>query len=280
MPRELATTDICSIHYCFEGASNQDRRLYSSKVTTDLLLRGLSPGGNLAEKQTRLRESLCMEFNYRKLSIDVEHGEKGVEGALFLLINAVPCILHMENRVGLKITTMLISEGLSLALAGNTFAENSALGEAGRMKLFFAELNTRFNTMVWGTPTSPTQWECPYDKATKELGILCLDNNKTRQAINKLEVILDLCIVDPDRSGQWNRCVENYRSGMILVRQKDEFEDRQIFEFQKHMDLFFQDWILLQGAEGITNYIHLLSSGHVAHYMFHWRNLYVHSQQG
>ena len=30
----------------------------------------------------------------------------------------------------------------------------------------------------------------------------------------------------------------------------------------------------------ITNYIHLLSSGHMSDYLHKWRNLYLHSQQG
>jgi hypothetical protein len=34
------------------------------------------------------------------------------------------------------------------------------------------------------------------------------------------------------------------------------------------------------GAEGITNYVHDLISGHISDYLFHWRNLYIHSQQG
>ncbi len=37
---------------------------------------------------------------------------------------------------------------------------------------------------------------------------------------------------------------------------------------------------LNKGNEGATNYIHDLQSGHIANYLIHWRNLYVHSQQG
>ena len=45
--------------------------------------------------------------------------------------------------------------------------------------------------------------------------------------------------------------------------------------------MFFQDWIVLNdGLAGVTNYIHLLGSGHMSDYMFYWRNLYIHSQQG
>lgn len=36
----------------------------------------------------------------------------------------------------------------------------------------------------------------------------------------------------------------------------------------------------LHGKAGVTNYIHMLSSGHISDYLRHWRNLYRHSQQG
>jgi hypothetical protein len=40
-------------------------------------------------------------------------------------------------------------------------------------------------------------------------------------------------------------------------------------------------WFRINGGqEGITNYIHQLVTGHIADYLFEWRNLYVHSQQG
>jgi hypothetical protein len=36
----------------------------------------------------------------------------------------------------------------------------------------------------------------------------------------------------------------------------------------------------LHGLEGVSNYIHLLGSGHISVYLHEWKNLYRHSQQG
>jgi hypothetical protein len=36
----------------------------------------------------------------------------------------------------------------------------------------------------------------------------------------------------------------------------------------------------LHGLDGCTNYTHMLSSGHLAEYMFKWRNLYRFFQKG
>jgi len=52
------------------------------------------------------------------------------------------------------------------------------------------------NTVVIGTDFNPGQWDCPKDKAKKEVGIICLNNNRTRKVINSFDLFVDMCIVD------------------------------------------------------------------------------------
>jgi len=59
-------------------------------------------------------------------------------------------------------------------------------------------VNRIANTMIFGTPENPSQWECPCNRAHCELGIICLDNTKTRKIVNSIDLFLDLCIVDGD----------------------------------------------------------------------------------
>jgi len=69
------------------------------------------------------------ERSIRKLRIALQHGKKIETSKAFLsLHDAVPCILHLENRVGLKFFTMLLHAGLSNALSGNTFSVMTAQG--------------------------------------------------------------------------------------------------------------------------------------------------------
>ena len=66
-----------------------------------------------------------------------------------------------------------------------------------------------------------------------------------------------------------------------ISREKDDFTDKDIKGYyQYNIDKFYQDWVRLHGLAGVTNYIHMLSSGHFSDYLFKWRNLYAHSQQG
>ena len=53
-----------------------------------------------------------------------------------------------------------------------------------------------------------------------------------------------------------------------------------IYSFQDKVDEYYEKWINLTGQNGMTNYIHFLGSGHVAYYLFKYRNVYRFSQQG
>ena len=47
------------------------------------------------------------------------------------------------------------------------------------------------------------------------------------------------------------------------------------------MDDFFHAWVELHGEERVTNYAHMLGTGHMMEYeyLLHWQSLHYHSQQ-
>jgi len=190
----------------------------------------------------------------------------------------VPCILHLENRVGIKIFGTVIQRGLSRTINKDLFADID--DEGCRFDAFFAAINKIANTEILGTDDSPSQWECPCDKRNRELGIICLDNTKTRKIINGIDRFLDLCIVDYDERQKWKNCISEYRSAILLLRKKCDLTNNEIKQFQQHVDNFYVPWIDLLSSEGVTNYIHMLGAGHIGEYLLHHRNLYKHSQQG
>jgi hypothetical protein len=51
-------------------------------------------------------------------------------------------------------------------------------------------------------------------------------------------------------------------------------------QFQTLGDDWWAVWMSLVGRDGITNYTHIVSSGHLAFYMKEWGNLCRSSQQG
>lgn len=67
---------------------------------------------------------------------------------------------------------------------------------------------------------------------------------------------------------------------MELLRKRSNYTIAEIDRFQDLIDAFFSKYIEQVGNEGITNYIHMLGSGHVRYYMEIHKNLYKYSQQG
>ncbi len=76
------------------------------------------------------------------------------------------------------------------------------------------------------------------------------------------------------------RAVESYRKAMKLLTSHHMLSEEDIALFQEHADDFFEDWIEVFGVEGVTNYIHLLGSGHMEYFLEKYGCLYLYSQQG
>ena len=68
----------------------------------------------MADLRGLLRTHLENVDKLRKLSFRINHCTPN-EGALYMRMQSIPCILHLEMRVGLKLVWMLLNEGLNNA---------------------------------------------------------------------------------------------------------------------------------------------------------------------
>ena len=77
------------------------------------------------------------------------------------------------------------------------------------------------------------------------------------------------------------RALDHYHIAMeiLKIKHRDVTED-EIKQFQNHIDEFHAVWVKIFGVDGLTNYIHYLSAGHVAFYMKEYGNLSKYSNQG
>jgi hypothetical protein len=98
--------------------------------------------------------------------------------------------------------------------------------------------------------------------------------------MENIDSLLEICFRPDQEPEEYSHCFFLYRKFFKLLRQKTEFTNEEIVECQVAIDEWYQVWWRLEGRDGITNYVHLLSSGHIADYLFRHRNLYVYSQQG
>jgi hypothetical protein len=264
-----------SIH--FEPDSQSAAQGFSRLLTDALILRNQPIDGSLVDRRNRLKEALVSEHYIRQLRKKVQHCDNQ-EAAFFFLMQAIPCILHLENRTGLKLFTQLVVEGISNASKQLIFTDVGS--EQVRIERYVAKVEEIVNCQIHGTPQNPAHWVCPMSDDRKELGIICMANDKTRSVCDSLELLINASVVDPRRKLLWESAISHFRISLKELRRKEDFTDEQIIAVQKKMDLFFQDWVDLQGIAGSTNYFHMMGSGHIADYLFKWRNLYRHSQQG
>jgi hypothetical protein len=96
----------------------EDSEEFMEFLSSELEVRHLDITGTLEQMRQRLKCALFHELRMQALLHEVQHSE-GVGLALYLVMQAVPCILHCENRVSIKILTMLLIEGSSNVQAGN-----------------------------------------------------------------------------------------------------------------------------------------------------------------
>ena len=109
---------------------------------------------------------LRAEKKLRRLTSDLKHRDHQ-EGALFCLIQAVPCILHLENCVGLKIFTMILLEGLSNAKKGRIYFETRFEGSC--ITKFFERVEYLVNAKIIGTEDNLSEWNRPRSPNGKRL---------------------------------------------------------------------------------------------------------------
>lgn len=95
-----------------------------------------------------------------------------------------------------------------------------------------------------------------------------------------IDEIFDGDIDALEQRDNWRNMIAEYSAAMQILRKRSEYTDNDIEQFQYLIDNFFEKYVKETGCEGITNYIHMLASAHIKHYMVIHRNLYKYSQQG
>ena len=162
------------------------------------------------------------EATISRLSKEIAHGEVK-EGAYFLLMHTLPCILHMENHNGIKILSMLLVEGISNAKKKLSYTDD-VNAEGTRVSGFISDVEDLINKTMLGTNADRCQsWMCPFDFKKKELGPITMYNVRTRRMMHSLDIMVDVCVVDKGRKASWMRALDQYIIAMVFIRKRDDF---------------------------------------------------------
>jgi hypothetical protein len=264
-----ATRDESNIAYCPQTA--QERKRFSEEfLNHDLRILALPLLGSLEVRRHRLLSVLKSFEEAEVLQGTLEHGN--YVGAFIGIRQAVPCILHLENRCGEKFLKMLFLEGY----------DKNMKTEKEKKKLL-KDLEFCVNTQILGTVRRPANWRLATAKdsdSRTSIKDVTLPNSHCRKFVKAYKKLTELCILDDERRTKWNEHFELWNEVMETARKRDYFESQDVDDFQEQADAWYLKWHLLHGRDGISNYIHMISSGHIAFYMREWGNLYKYSQQG
>ena len=278
-PNEVMTEGNALYIDCQTGQSNSLRTLWARNITDELSKRGMAVGGTLTERHQRLRQRLVSEQRAHDISIMLADSEPK-DRAMYLALQGVVCILHLENRVGLKSIESILRSGLSNAKKGVCLNWTVGNGINRRQEEYIQRITSIMQKEILGTTFAPSQWRFPLTE-DGNLGTLSMDNNRTRRVVNAIELLIDASFDATDGNRDiLLQCFPHYRSALLILRKDTDASDEEIRKFQDHIDLWFSGWVQVFGREGCTNYTHMLSSLHVMRYMQEWKCLNRFSQQG
>jgi hypothetical protein len=121
----------------------------------------------------------------------------------------------------------------------------------------------------------PNEWD------RDAFGSITLSNSHAQEIVSNLEELIDLSVATNERRKISKFAVWKFNVATVIMRQKRDYTCNDIIiSFQSNVDVFFQAWVQPHSHSGCTNYNHMLSSGHIAEYMFRWCSLNCFSQQG
>ncbi|MCU0238854.1 MAG: hypothetical protein MUC29_05375 [Pyrinomonadaceae bacterium] len=267
--------NVSSIHFDLNRSDlrPETTRVYEQRLHHDLNLRNLATKGDLKECQERLQIRLIQEYNYKKIEAAIKHVDgDNPEEALVLIADCPPCILHMEMRTTLKFLQVILDDGLKQLKARK--ASDKEIEE------YLQSVNLIFNEQIFGNPDRPYTFSLRYDSQKKLIEDVTLDGERCRTLSTNFAPLLNLIYNNVEKQNKWRKIINNYIMAFKILRSKEDLSFEEIQKFQYYVDVFFQEYMLLVGKRGITNYFHMLGSGHVAEYLKECGNLYIHSQQG
>jgi hypothetical protein len=98
------------------------------------------------------------------------------------------------------------------------------------------------------------------------VGKVSFTNKKTRQFIGNLPLLIDEIFCgeeDVQRRDCWKEMITEYSMAIEILHKHSDYTDDDISRFQYLIDNFFEKYMKETGCEGITNYLHMLGSGHI-----------------
>jgi hypothetical protein len=127
------------------------------------------------------------------ISQAISRGDEGREAALMLIAQAIPCIMHLENRVGEKLNTVL------LAMAADKYRQRTNTTTLSTR--FASNIQSIVNTRILGSAIRPKQWRVPLTEKGDAVTKVSLSNKKTRLYIDNINHLINFVFASEEDIG-------------------------------------------------------------------------------
>ena len=270
----------------FVPTSVEESMSFAALLKKEMCMRSRSTlRKDINQMQAELKECLLAEQKMTQLLDQISQASTR-EQAIDKIIKFVPCIMHCENRVCIKVLTMILIEGLNNHQAGNFDGlEEQSMKE--REENYIKKVEKVVRSSILGSYGSEAQWVLPVHKTTNgeesilQIGTINMENYKARRCVDMIEEIIEILIPDKERREKLKFSIGHYTKLMEIMRKKEgNYTNEELNQFREHSMQFYQSWIELFGYHRITNYIHMIGVGHMLEYMQQYGNLNRYSQQG
>jgi len=210
---ENATINPFNIDFLCVGNTPQETaaltRDFSSLVAVELWLHKVSLQGSLEDQKQHLKQYLTVEDKLERIQKSIDCGKEGKKAAQVLISKVIPCIMHLENRVGEKLITVL------LACGGEQYQKRNTKG----LLYFAAQVQSIVNTHILGTMSRPKQWKMLLGEKNDTVLKVSLSNKK-RQFVDNIVTSIDHVFQHPDDAKNcavWHYLVEKYCEAMEIL---------------------------------------------------------------
>ena len=292
-------------HIDYEPVSADDRKRFLNMMNLEIRIRfkgrDLADKGRrmialpMDEKRVALKELAICEASINIARKTVTRHEQARSLAVALAAEKlIPCILHMKMRVCEKIFHCLVNDAL------DRYGDSSV--DSKKRKSCAEKVEKCMQKTVFGNEPRGrvSQWKFRWvkpgnvfmDKASfsgamatklceglKSLSDMLFANEMDQESMSVEQGLVNRQS-NEDKRLLWHKFADIVVPMWELIEQHDDYTDLQINELHKLTNKFVSIWIDLTGSEHMTNYIHILGSGHLTYFASCYRNLYCFSQQG
>ena len=140
---------------------------------------------------TVLKDQLIMERLIGKLEVETRR-DINQDSGIFRLMYTVPCLLHAEIRIYIKVIELLLIEGLANCTTKQTYVDENNRNK--QHKLFMKNLYNIINKMILGTGAEEMSapWSLLLEGTPnkEEIGNISFNKNRARKIVESMENLL------------------------------------------------------------------------------------------